>query len=136
MLNTSNSVIEMGKNVKIGEVDPFEVSRDEETPVGVYVTPKQCATRAIREYGQMPHDKVNRVTKTGEAPITPDPRAVLMDKLKHLVKTERDVLGPVIMDYIDLFLYDRAGMLPCTWKGFHEIKTGDTLPMKKSAYSL
>jgi hypothetical protein len=67
----------------------------------------------------MPYDKVNRVTKTGaEAPITPDPRAVIMDKLKNLVKTETDVLVSVIMDYIDLFLYDRAG------KGFHEIDWG------------
>jgi hypothetical protein len=59
-----------------------------------------------------------------------------MDKLKHLVKAERDVLGPVITDYIDLFLYDRAGMLPCTGKSFHEIKTGDALPIKKNPYKV
>jgi hypothetical protein len=33
-LNTSNSMVEMEKNVKIGEVDPFEISREEKTPVG------------------------------------------------------------------------------------------------------
>ena len=51
MLNTSNSVVEIGKNVKIGEADTFESNGNEETPVGGYVTPKQCATRATREYG-------------------------------------------------------------------------------------
>ena len=68
MLNTSYSMVEMGKNVKIGEVDPFEISREEETPVGEYVTPKQGATRATRGYGQKSHDSVNRVSKTGEGP--------------------------------------------------------------------
>jgi hypothetical protein len=44
------------------------------------------------------------------------------------------VLGPVMMKYYDLFLYDRSGTLPCTGKGFHEIRTGDALPIKKNPY--
>jgi hypothetical protein len=59
-----------------------------------------------------------------------------MKKLEHLVKFERDVLGPVMMDYYDLFLYDRSGTLPCIGKGFHEIKTGDALPIKKNPYKV
>jgi hypothetical protein len=62
-------MVEIGKNVKIGEVDPLEFNGNEETPVEDYVNSKQCAVRATREYGRMQYDKVNRVTKTGkEAP--------------------------------------------------------------------
>ena len=59
-----------------------------------------------------------------------------MSKLKHLLKAERDVLGPVRVDYYDLFWYDRSGMPPCTGKGIHEIKTGDALPIKKNPYKV
>lgn len=52
------------------------------------------------------------------------------------MKAERDVLGPVMIDYYDLFLYDHSGMLPCTRKGFHEIKTGDALPIKNNPYKV
>ena len=55
-----------------------------------------------------------------------------MRKLTHLMKAERDILGPVVKEFYDLFLYDRSGMLPCTTKGLHEIKTGDALPIKKN----
>jgi len=76
--------------------------------------------------------KVYHISGTGdEASIPPDLRKVITNKLTHLVKVERDVLGPVMTDYYDLFLYDQSGMLPCTGKGFHEIKTGDALPIKK-----
>jgi hypothetical protein len=59
-----------------------------------------------------------------------------MNKLAHLVNAERDVLKPVMKDYYELFLYDRSGLLPCTGKGFHEIKTGDALPIKKNMYKV
>ena len=55
-----------------------------------------------------------------------------MRKLTHLVKEERDILGPVMKEFYDLFLYDQSGMLPCTTKGSHETKTGDALPIKKN----
>ena len=41
---------------------------------------------------------------------------------------------PVMKEYYDLFLYDPSGSLPCTTKGFHEIRTGYTLPIKKNPY--
>lgn len=59
----------------------------------------------------------------------------IQHKLGHLKNTERDVLVPVIREYHDLFLYDRSGMLPCTSRGFHEIKTGDAVPIKKNPYN-
>jgi hypothetical protein len=37
-------------------------------------------------------------------------------------------------EYVDLFCNGREGVLPCTIKGFHEIKTGDALPVKKNPY--
>ena len=87
--------------------------------MGEYVTPKQGATRATRGYSQKPYDKVNRVAKTGEeAPITPDPRVVILDKLKHLVKTERDVLGLVITNYIDLFCTTARECFPVQGRAF------------------
>jgi hypothetical protein len=80
--------------------------------------------------------KVYHISRTGdEASIPPDLRKVITNKLTYLVKVERDVLGPVMTDYYDLFWYDRSGMLPCTVKGFHEIKTGDALPIKKNPYN-
>lgn len=81
----------------------------------------------------MKMSKVYHISGTGdEASIPPDLRKVITNKLTHLVKVERDVLGPVMTDYYDLFLYDQSGMLPCTGKGFHELKTGDALPIKKN----
>jgi len=71
-----------------------------------------------------------------EASIPPSLEEVIMRKLTHLVKAERDILGPVMKEFYDLFLYDRSGMLPCTTKGFHEIKTGDALPIKKNPYKV
>jgi len=52
------------------------------------------------------------------------------------VKAERDVPGPVMTEFHDLFLHDRFGMLSCTAKGFYEIKTRDALPIKKYPYKV
>jgi len=45
-----------------------------------------------------------------EASIPPSLEEVIMRKLTHLVKAERDILGPVMKEFYDLFLYDRSGM--------------------------
>ena len=71
---------------------------------------------------------------TNESSAPPELEAVTKRKLEHLVKAERKVLVPVMTDYYGLFLYDRSASLPCTTKGFHEIKTGDALPIKKNPY--
>jgi hypothetical protein len=39
----------------------------------------------------------------------------------------------VLNNYVDLFM-DKAERLRCTTKGYHEIRTGDALPIKKNAY--
>jgi hypothetical protein len=41
---------------------------------------------------------------------------------------------PVIEEYLDLFCDDKAGVLPSTTRGCHEIRTGDALPIKKNPY--
>jgi len=41
---------------------------------------------------------------------------------------------PVLDSYLGLFCNDKEGVLPCTTKGFHEIRTGDALPVKKNPY--
>jgi hypothetical protein len=71
-----------------------------------------------------------------EASIPPSLEEVIMRKLTHLVKAERDVLGPVMEEFYDLFLYDKSGMLPCTTEGFHEIKMGDAKKKKKNPYKV
>jgi hypothetical protein len=43
-------------------------------------------------------------------------------------------MASVLEEYIDLFSDDAIGRLPCTTKGFHEIRTGDALPIKKNPY--
>jgi hypothetical protein len=40
---------------------------------------------------------------------------------------------PVICEYLGLFCIDNEGVLPCTTKRFHEIRTSDALPVKKNA---
>ena len=77
------------------------------------------------------HD-VYHVRDTSESSAPPEIEEVIKGKLEHLVKAETEVLVPVMKEYYDLFLYDRFGLLPCITKGFHEIKTGDALPVKKN----
>ena len=41
---------------------------------------------------------------------------------------------PVMNEYLDLFSNDIKGVLPCTTKAPHDIRTGDALPIKKNPY--
>jgi hypothetical protein len=45
---------------------------------------------------------VYHVNRRDESSIPPEPNKVIMRKLEHLVKTEREVLGPVMREYYDL----------------------------------
>ena len=47
---------------------------------------------------------------------------------------DRQILMLVLDNYLDLFCNDKEGVLPCTTKGYHEIRTGDALPVKKNPY--
>jgi hypothetical protein len=55
-------------------------------------------------------------------------------KLEHLSPVEKQTVLPVIEEYLDLFCNEETGVLPSTTKGRHEIRTGDTLPIKKNPY--
>jgi hypothetical protein len=51
-------------------------------------------------------------------------RIELERRLAHLVAEERQVLMLVLNEYLYLFCKDIEGVLPCTTKGSHEIRTG------------
>ena len=60
--------------------------------------------------------------------------AELERRLAHLVAEDRQILMPVLNEYLDLFCNDIEGVLPCTTKWSHEIRTRDALPIKKNPY--
>jgi hypothetical protein len=59
----------------------------------------------------------------------------IRDKVRHLELNERAMMISVLQEYFDLF-GDEAGRLTsrCTRQGYHEIRTGDALTIKKNAY--
>ena len=61
-------------------------------------------------------------------------RAELERRLPHLVAEDRQTLMPVLNEYLDPFCNDIEGVLACTTKGSHEIRTGDALPINKNPY--
>ena len=66
--------------------------------------------------------------------IREDNSTELERRLAHLVAEDRQILMPVLNEYLGLFCNDIEGALPCTTKGSHEIRTGDALPIKKNPY--
>jgi hypothetical protein len=77
-----------------------------------------------------------RLIRDDRSSTPPELDRVITQKLEHLIKAEKEVLGPAMREYYDLFLYNRSGSLPCTEKGFHEIRNGDALPSKKNPYKV
>jgi hypothetical protein len=91
----------------------------------------QCAPRE-REFdtpnlgaGEPSAGSVNLIRGNDSAELQ-EVWAKLEQKLAHLGAEDSQILLPV--------MYDREGVLPCTTKGFHEIRTGDALPGKKNPY--
>jgi hypothetical protein len=78
----------------------------------------------------------HRVNAVNKAPLKSvnDVRKTFCETLSHLQREEYEVMSQVLEEYIDLFSDDATRKLPCTTKGFHEIRTGDALPIKKNAY--
>jgi hypothetical protein len=113
VLNTSIDTVEIGKKVKLGDGEPLESWEDLVAESHVYGNMKGASGKGGA--------RVKDDQEISPAELT---RAI-EHKLGHLENTERDVLMPVMREYHDLFKYDRSGMLPCTSRGFHEIKTGD-----------
>ena len=113
IINTSASAIEIGNNVKLGEKEPLESHAEDARAIQ-----EESADSKLNRLRDVYH--VREMTSESSAPL--ELEEVIKGKLEHLVKAEREVLVPVMKEYYDLSLYDRSGLLPCTTKGFHEIK--------------
>jgi hypothetical protein len=55
-------------------------------------------------------------------------------ELEHLSPGEKQILLPLIDEYLDLFCNEETAVLPRTTKGCNEIRTGDALPIKRNPY--
>jgi hypothetical protein len=124
VINTSIDTVEIGKNVKLEDGEPLESREDSVVKAHAYGNMNEASGKdgaGVKDDQETSHVELNRA---------------IQHKLGHLKNTESDVLMPVMREYHDLFRYDRSGMLPCTSKGFHEIKTGDVLPIKKNPYKV
>jgi hypothetical protein len=116
LMDTSVDTVEIRENVKLEEWEPVECCED-----SVFVG--QVTTGRLGSSGESEANGEASREKSGDR---------IERKIGHLGSTERDVLMPAIMEYMDLFQYERSGLLPCTSQGYHEITTGDALPIKKT----
>jgi len=79
---------------------------------------------------------VNSVITGDDEELSPgELKYTIKKKMEHLRGVERNVLMLVMNESYDLFLYDRSGMLPCTSRGIHKMKT-DALTIKKNRYKV
>jgi hypothetical protein len=75
------------------------------------------------EAGENSAGSANLIRRNDTAELA-EVRAELERRLAHLVIEERQILMPVMNEYLDLFFNDEEGVLLCMTKGFHEIRTG------------
>jgi len=137
IMNTGSSPVEIGKNVKLGDGQHLELRGGEVVENEIRAVGENFETNRSDETDSLETHVMCNVREVYDASSTPpELNRVILEKLGHLVKAEREELAPVMSKYYDLFLYDRSGALPCTKKGFHEIKTGDALPIKKNPYKV
>jgi hypothetical protein len=123
ILNTSRQRVEIGKNVKLGTAEAL-----------LQRAPKLTGFDSQNlEAGETSACRVNYIRGNNSADMA-EVQTELERRLAQLVAEERQILMPVMNEYLDLFCNDKEGVLPCTTKGFHEIRTGDALPVKKSPY--
>jgi len=121
--NTSRQHVEIGRNVKLGTAEAI----------------LQCTPRVtgfdVRnlEAGGTSAGRVNSIRRNNTTELC-EVRTELERRLAHLVAEERQILMPVLNEYLDLFCNDIEGVLPRTTKGSHEIRKGDALPIKKNPY--
>jgi hypothetical protein len=59
---------------------------------------------------------------------------LLEKKLRHLNPEEKEIMQSVVLEYEGLFKKMEDGTIPCTNYGYHEIKAGGALPVKKRHY--
>jgi len=122
ILNTSRQHLETGKNVKLGIVDAL-----------LQRAPKVTSFDSRNlEAGETSACSVNLIR--GNSSELAEVQAELERRLAHLVTEERQIFMPGMNEYLDLFCNDKEEVLPCTTKEFHEIGTGEALPVKNSPY--
>ena len=121
ILNTSHQHLEICKHVKLGTAEAI----------------LRCAPRVTGfdsrnlEAEETSADCVNLIRENYSTELA-EVRAELQRRLAHLVTEERQILMPVMNEYLYLFCNDKEGVLPCTSKGFHEIRAWDALSLKKN----
>jgi hypothetical protein len=114
VLNTSRQHLEIGKHVKLGTAEAI----------------LRCAPRVTEfDWRNLEAGSVNLIRRNDSAELA-EVRAELERRLAHLVTVERQILMPIMNEYLDLFCNDKEGVPPCTTKGFHEIMIGDALPYR------
>jgi hypothetical protein len=123
VLNTRGQYLELGKNIRLGQAEPLRGIPPEKAGVD-FRYPGRKGTADLR---------VSSVSAR-DAQELKEVREKLEQKLDHLSETEKQVLMPVIEEYLDLFCNESTGELPTMTKGSHEIRTGDALPIKKNPY--
>ena len=112
ILNTSRH-LKIGKHVKLGIVDAI---------LRPAPRVRELASRNLGA-GETSAGCVNLIRGNNSAELA-EIRAELERSLAHLVTEERQILMPVMNEHLDLFCNDTEGVLPCTTKWFHEIRTG------------
>ena len=116
ILNTSRRHLEIGKNVKLGTAEAI----------------LRCASRVTgfnsrnTEAGGTSNSIVNVIRENNSSEFG--------RRIAHLAIEDKQNLMPFVDNYMDLFCNDKEGVLPCTTKGYHEIRTGDALTVKKNPY--
>lgn len=122
VLNARGQHLELGKNVRLGVAETLVTLRRntgvESHSLGTCEA-LQPSVQALS--GRIPTD-------------IRDIEEKIREKLGHLRQEEREVLLPVVNEYIELFCNEQSGVLPCTTKGRHEIRAGNALPIKKNPY--
>lgn len=123
VLNTRGQYLELGKNIDLGQAEPLRGVPPEQAGVDFRCSGKKI-TRDLR---------ISSISARNATELR-DAREELEQKVDHLSTKEKQALLPVIEEYLDLFCNESTGVLPTTTMGYHEIRTGDALPIKKPPY--
>jgi transposase InsO family protein len=123
VLNTRGQYLELGKNIRLGQAEPLIGVAPEQAGVDF-----RCSGKKLKG-----GPRISSVS-TRNAQELREVRQKLEQKLVHLSTKDKQALLPVIEEYLDLFCNESTGVLPTTTKGYHEIRTGDALPIKKTPY--
>jgi len=110
IMNTGSSPVEIVKNVKLGDGQPFELRGGGVVENEIRAVGENFETNGSDKSESVETHAVFNVSEVDDASSTPSElKRIILEKLGHLVKTERKALAPVMSKYYDLFLYDRSG---------------------------